>query len=148
MPLSLVGKYDRHYCRFLQFKLNKKLKLYLIQGYTMTEILNDMQQNNLANVSSFEGSAVLVSTASNLVEEDYSSAIRILGICIGIFDIIVGSLGNAFTILAIATNKKLHKPFHIFIANLGVIDFLTASFMMPFNVASYSKQVCKSRLIR
>ena len=66
-----------------------------------------------------------------------TSAFRALGVTIGIIDIIIGSIGNFLTILAIAGNKKLHKPFHIFIANLCVIDFLTASTMMPFNVTAY-----------
>ncbi|XP_076806482.1 G-protein coupled receptor moody-like isoform X1 [Clavelina lepadiformis] len=65
------------------------------------------------------------------------SLVRTFGIIIGIFDICVGSVGNLLTIIAILSNKKLHKPFHIFIANLCVIDFLTATTMMPFNVNAY-----------
>ena len=88
-----------------------------------------------------EGSAFEVSDEPETSLVDYSYAIRTLGICIGIFDIIVGSIGNTLTILAILTNKKLHKPFHIFIANLSVIDFLTASCMIPFNVTAYYQGV-------
>ena len=81
-------------------------------------------------------------SSSDLVELHLdTSGFRAAGVTIGIIDIIVGSIGNLLTILAIAGNKKLHKPFHIFIANLCVIDFLTASAMMPFNVTAYYKQV-------
>ena len=88
--------------------------------------------NETNNISLNEG---------DILASDYSYAIRTLGICIGIFDIIVGTIGNTLTLLAIITNKKLHKPFYIFIANLSVIDFLTASLIIPFNVASYYQQV-------
>ena len=98
----------------------------------MTDVLllNESTQANVADVAT---------TASSY---DNASTFRAVGVSIGIFDIIIGSIGNFLTILAIARNKKMHKPFHIFIANLCVIDFLTASTMMPFNVTAYYTQVC------
>ena len=66
---------------------------------------------------------------------------RYLGISIGIFDIIVGTFGNLLTIIAFMKNRKLRRNvFNHFIVNLGVIDLLTASCMMPFNVAGYIYQ--------
>ena len=77
-------------------------------------------------------------TASTTIDTE---ALRIFGLVIGIFVIIVGSIGNFLTIAVIKTNKKLHKPFYIFIGNLSVIDFLTATLMLPFNVAAYYQRV-------
>ena len=82
-------------------------------------------------------------TAHQEADDFNREPFRIAGVTIGIIDIFVGSIGNLLTILAIAGNKKLHKPFHIFIANLSVIDFLTATTMMPFNVTAYYKQVSR-----
>lgn len=92
-----------------------------------------INQTTIPNATDYEAT----SAAAAMNTETF----RNIGVTIGIFDIVVGSIGNLLTILAIAGNKKLHKPFHIFIANLCVIDFLTASAMMPFNVTAYYTQV-------
>ena len=86
-------------------------------------------------------SAVLNVTTCKELSPVNRNPFRVAGVTIGIIDIFVGTIGNLLTILAIAGNKKLHKPFHLFIANLSVIDFLTASTMMPFNVTAYYDQV-------
>merc|ERR1719431_2268488 len=65
------------------------------------------------------------------------SDFRIFGIVIGIFDIIVGGFGNFFTILAFTRCKAIHTPYNVFIVNLAIIDFLTATCMMPLNVTAY-----------
>jgi len=65
------------------------------------------------------------------------SNFRLFGIIIGIFDIVVGGLGNFFTILAFTRCKALHTPYNVFIVNLAIIDFLTATCMMPLNVTGY-----------
>lgn len=84
-------------------------------------------------------STTYVNEASSAMVD--TEPLRVFGLVIGIFAIIVGSIGNLLTIAAIKTNKKLHKPFYIFIGNLSVIDFLTATSMLPFNVASYYQRV-------
>ena len=78
---------------------------------------------------------------------------RWFGIIVGTFDIIVGGIGNGLTIAAFASNSRLRNTFNIFIINLsmvntilvtntkeiflGLIDFMTAVFMMPMNVVAY-----------
>ena len=96
--------------------------------------------NSTENVSS-SAKSLNDSTGDGIVDVD-RSALRTLGIVIGVTDIFVGSIGNFLTICAILSNKKLQTTFHIFIANLCVIDFLTASAMMPFNVTAYWTKVC------
>lgn len=62
---------------------------------------------------------------------------RFLGVIIALFDIIVGTCGNLFTILAFTRCKALHTPYNVFIVNLSIIDLLTASCMMPLNLTGY-----------
>ncbi|XP_002128005.2 G-protein coupled receptor 84-like [Ciona intestinalis] len=62
---------------------------------------------------------------------------RYIGIVIGIVDIILGTMGNILTIVVFSRISNLQSSFNIFIINLAIIDFLTAAFMMPFNVAGY-----------
>lgn len=65
---------------------------------------------------------------------------RILGICLGVIAVFLGSIGNALTIIAFFKNRRLrHNVFNLFIVNLSVVDFLTASAMLPFNIAGYVK---------
>jgi len=70
-------------------------------------------------------------------ERQAVSDFRLFGIIIGIFDIVIGSFGNFFTILAFTRCKALHTPYNVFIVNLSIIDFLTATCMMPLNVTGY-----------
>ena len=46
---------------------------------------------------------------------------RFLGVFIALFDIIVGTFGNLFTILAFTRCKALHTPYNVFIVNLSII---------------------------
>ena len=62
---------------------------------------------------------------------------RYFGISVAIFAIIIGSTGNLLTILAYFTNKKLQTTFNCFVVNLSLVDFMTASLMLPFNLAGY-----------
>ncbi|XP_076800270.1 G-protein coupled receptor 84-like isoform X1 [Clavelina lepadiformis] len=76
-----------------------------------------------------------MNNTTGFVGEDF----RFLGITIGIIDIICGSIGNLLTIVVFARNAGLQSSFNCFIISLAAIDFLTATFMMPFNVAGYVK---------
>lgn len=78
---------------------------------------------------------------NNSNDESIDDWVRVLGIAVGIFDICVGSIGNFLTIIAILWNPGMRGTFYIFIINLCFVDFATATFMMPFNVASYSQRV-------
>nr|XP_002120235.3 alpha-2 adrenergic receptor [Ciona intestinalis] len=105
----------------------------------------DNQVNDSTIMGEFENTTdYIVTSAINFsvatTSEVDVSAMRLLGIVIGIIDIFAGTSGNLLTLLAIYNNKRLQTTFHIFIANLCVIDLLTASTMMPFNVTSYIKQ--------
>ncbi|XP_078485953.1 G-protein coupled receptor 84-like [Ciona intestinalis] len=66
-----------------------------------------------------------------------ASSFRYFGICVAIWAIFVGSIGNLLTILAFFSNSKLRTTFNVFIVNLSIVDFLTASLMLPFNLAGY-----------
>ncbi|CAG5083825.1 Oidioi.mRNA.OKI2018_I69.PAR.g10473.t1.cds [Oikopleura dioica] len=63
--------------------------------------------------------------------------VRWFGIIVGSLSIVIGTLGNFLTILVIVRNRSMQTKFNMFIANLCVIDFLTAATMLPVNVASY-----------
>nr|CAB3250726.1 G-protein coupled receptor 84-like [Phallusia mammillata] len=62
---------------------------------------------------------------------------RYLGIAIGITAIVLGSIGNFLTIVVFTRTSKLQVSFNAFVVSLSVVDFLTASCMLPFNVAGY-----------
>lgn len=62
---------------------------------------------------------------------------RPFGITIAIWSILVGSVGNLLTILTYVSNLKLRTTFNLFLVNLAVIDFWTATGMLPFNLAGY-----------
>ncbi|XP_039252992.2 G-protein coupled receptor 84-like [Styela clava] len=63
---------------------------------------------------------------------------RYLGVTIGLFAIFLGTFGNSMTIIAFCKNRKLRRNvFNLFIVNLSLVDLLTASCMLPFNVAGY-----------
>uniref|UniRef100_H2YL95 G-protein coupled receptors family 1 profile domain-containing protein n=1 Tax=Ciona savignyi TaxID=51511 RepID=H2YL95_CIOSA len=72
---------------------------------------------------------------------DFSHAtqqFRYLGITIGMIDIVLGTSGNLLTILAVGRNRDMRRnSFNMLIVNLAIIDLLTASVMMPFNVMGY-----------
>lgn len=62
---------------------------------------------------------------------------RYFGLTIGFYAIFVGIIGNALTILIYISNKKLRTTFNTLLLNLAIVDFITASLMLPFNVAGY-----------
>ena len=60
------------------------------------------------------------------------------GITIGIFAIIVGTVGNLCTIIIVATNKiMMASCFNLLVLSLATVDFITAAFMLPSNVLFY-----------
>ena len=76
---------------------------------------------------------------SNVSREAIES-FRYFGATIAAFDIVVGTIGNLMTILAFYRCRALHTPYNVFIVNLSVIDLVTASLMMPFNLTGYLKK--------
>ena len=68
--------------------------------------------------------------------------LRILGLTIGSIDVVIGSIGNLLAIIILKsiikqTKNKSHKSMNCLLLSLAVVDFITATFMMPFNVIGY-----------
>ncbi|CAG5111032.1 Oidioi.mRNA.OKI2018_I69.chr2.g5368.t1.cds [Oikopleura dioica] len=78
---------------------------------------------------------------SNVSREAIES-FRYFGSTIAAFDIVVGTIGNLMTILAFYRCRALHTPYNVFIVNLSVIDLVTASLMMPFNLTAFVYFCC------
>jgi len=66
-----------------------------------------------------------------------AESFRYVGITIGVFAVIIGFVGNFLTIAAYFTTRKLQTGFHLFILNLSIVDLITATLMLPFNIAGY-----------
>jgi len=62
---------------------------------------------------------------------------RYFGICVALFAIFVGGIGNLLTILAYNSNRKLQTTFNVFIVNLSCVDMISAVVKFPFLLAGY-----------
>lgn len=74
----------------------------------------------------------------NYISHQLPAEVRWAGIIVGSIAISIGTIGNLLTIIAIRRNRQMHTTFNVFIANLCLIDLLTASTMLPLNVTSYA----------
>ncbi|XP_076820589.1 G-protein coupled receptor 84-like isoform X2 [Clavelina lepadiformis] len=90
----------------------------------------------IAATDSLESNLVTNATPVNGPNPEIVS-FRYFGIVVAVYAIVVGSIGNLLTILAFFSNRKLRTTFNVFVVNLSVVDFLTASAMLPFNLAGY-----------
>ena len=91
--------------------------------------------NSLSNISIFLADNGNISDTTVPQADDYATT---FGIVIGIFAIIVGTLGNLCTIIVVSRNKAMMAScFNLLVLSLATVDFITAAFMLPANVAFY-----------
>lgn len=76
-------------------------------------------------------------TIADIEERLNAIDFRYFGIAVGFWTVFIGSTGNMLTILTYVANKKLRTSFNVFLLNLAVIDFYTATCMIPFIIAGY-----------